>query len=325
MKPLNPITDTTHPVLRPRSFAIDSPPLREFEVKVYETVEAGEPSLSAAGPQRAGKTTTAHFLAKTIERQHTLVIGPIQVPRQQKSNDIDEHEFWAWMLASLKNDVMQATAGDTRKVLFNEIYIRADRLENRRVFLIFDEAQNLTVQHLALLKMMVDVLIGKGFSPFALLIGQPELYSMVRRLLKPDRAGRKYVDLVDRFFTQRYQFRGITPEELPLVLAAYDRMVFPAESSTTFSAHFAPKLVQDGWRLANTANALETEFRRVFNQFQMGPMKELGMKYVTAAARILLLSLQRTGASSLQNITPNLIRHCVDRCGLIDVAQHGQG
>lgn len=301
------ITADTHPVLRQRGFAIEAPPVREFLERFDNCLRVGELSLCAYGVPRVGKTTTLRHLSRVLEENCiTVVAGSIE--RQQRPKVIDKKELWDEFL---KTELQKAwhSPSASREALLNHLMVSADRLGNKRVVLLCDEAQNLVVQHLAMLKKLTDELIHEGFSPFILIMGQSEILRQIEKL----REERLY-DLVDRFFTNQHRFRGLSPDEIQAVLAAYDVIEFPLGSGISFTAYFAPELFRAGWRLEVEAEAFAREFSSVYLEYRLGAFKELEMKYLVSAVRWLLTSL-----SEQRRIAPSrLIGECVRRCGLIE-------
>lgn len=308
---LEPITDDTHPVLRERGFAIETPPLKELIEAVQRCVGAAENSLCAYGQPRCGKSTGAQYLAALLQADGATVLS-IQIEGRESRKQTDRWEFWDQLLTAANIERHAHSSADARKLLLHQLAVIADRSKNRRIFFIFNEAQNLTIQHLMLLKHLTDELITFRYAPFVLLSGQPDIQNRVDELRQK---ATSYHDLIDRFFTQWHRWRGLTTDEIGGVLAAYDSLVFPESSNVSYTAHFAPKLWQEGWRLASEAPALAKEFQSRYLGLKQGSLKELNIKYLVASVRWLLTGLQAQEGRGLRPLPASLIPSCVKCSG----------
>jgi hypothetical protein len=196
-------------------------------------------------------------------------------------------------------------------VVYPAMLLDAVHRNNRLIVIAVDEAQKLAPVHVGMLKDLTDQLMNEKFSPFVLLFAQPEVQSLTAKLYK-----REMGDSVDRFLTQWHYYRGLTLLEIPEVLAAYDSLTFPADSEVTFSAHFAPSLWREGWRLADEAPVFQREFRNVFERFKLGDKPELGTKYLTTAVRWLLTTLLKNEKAGRKEAPSSYIAECVQHSGL---------
>lgn len=315
MPRLGPVTKDTHPLLRQRGFAIESPPLQEFVEHFELGIQVGELSLCAYGEPRTGKTTAGQFLSRRVEEEGVAVVASALIERQQHPKNIDKKEFWDGFLPPGKRK-SYLSPGRTHLDLINYLAVRADKANNDRLVLICDEAQNLVVQHLAMLKMLVDELIKEQFTPFVLLLAQPDVTNLIEQLEK-----QRLVDLLDRFFTQMHRFRGLTPPEIRGVLTEYDVLDYPQGSGVSFTQYFASELFHRGWRLENEAPTFEGAFRAVHEKFRLGPFRELRMKYLTAAVRCLLTTLKAGDSKTPSELVPD----CVRRSGIIEAQRVASG
>ena len=183
-----------------------------------------------------------------------------------------------------------ASPATARKALISGLMVEADALKTRKVVLAVDEAQYLTVQHLAMLKLLIEDLINLGLSPFLLLFAQPEIQNRPSQLIKHN-----YHDLVDRFFIHWHQIKGLVPEEFSDVLAAYDTLAWAPEEGgavITFTQYFSPGLAADKGMKGLTPYFVE-HFRQA-NRDLGGDAKkeEFETKFLVTAARIFLLNIQ---------------------------------
>jgi type II secretory pathway predicted ATPase ExeA len=166
--------------------------------RAYTMLEYGimthAPITLITGEVGAGKTTLLHHLLNTMESN--VQIGLISNAHG------DRGELLRWVLMALD----QRAAPEAGYVdLFAQFqdYLIAQYGQGRRVILIFDEAQNLTLETLEELRMFTNINSNKDELLQLILVGQPELRTYVQR---PEL----------RQFAQRvaasYHIEALTPE-----------------------------------------------------------------------------------------------------------------
>ena len=132
------------------------------------------PITLITGEVGSGKTTLLHHLLRSIE--NTVRIGLISNPNGSRA------ELLRWVLLSLGEP---AAAEETYVDLFARFqdFLIAEYSKGRRVVLIFDEAQNLDEPALEGLRMLTNMNAGKDEVLQLVLVGQPELRTII---LRPD-------------------------------------------------------------------------------------------------------------------------------------------
>ncbi len=130
------------------------------------------PITLITGEVGSGKTTLVHHLLKSVGDD--VKIGLISNAHG------DRGELLRWVLMSLDQP---APAGGTYVDLFAafQAYLIDQYASGRRVILIFDEAQNLSVESLEELRMFTNINSNKDELLQLVLVGQPELLDMIRR------------------------------------------------------------------------------------------------------------------------------------------------
>lgn len=147
------------------------PHKRAFSMLEYGILTRA-PITLITGEVGAGKTTLVHHLLKSVESD--VRIGLIANAHG------DRGELLRWVLLALAQPAApQATYVD----LFGQFqsYLIAEYAAGRRVILIFDEAQNLSRESLEELRMFTNINSNKDELLQLVLVGQPELRSMIRR------------------------------------------------------------------------------------------------------------------------------------------------
>ena len=129
------------------------------------------PITLVTGEIGAGKTTLLQALLARIEDEVTIGL----VSNAQGGRG----ELLQWILNALG---IEAGPGESYVALFQRLqdFLVAEYAGGRRVILIFDEAQNLSVEGLEELRMLTNINANKDELIQLILVGQPELRDMVQ-------------------------------------------------------------------------------------------------------------------------------------------------
>ena len=145
--------------------------VRAFSVLEYGIVSHA-PITVITGDVGAGKTTLVQKLLSSIDEDVSLGLV---------SNATGERgELLHWVLNALMIQVDENTPYVTLFQRFQD-YLVEEYALNRRVILIFDEAQNLCMDRLEELRMLTNVNSNKDELLQLVLVGQPELRQMISR------------------------------------------------------------------------------------------------------------------------------------------------
>jgi hypothetical protein len=295
-----------HPMLRVRGVVFQLPPLVEFVEEFGEQMYGGELSLVCTGRFRYGKTTARKFLVDAVTANKSMVAASALVSEDDHDKE-SRNRIWRDLMRG--NDpqanVLTSNPYDTLQKM---LLVQADVFGTKRVLIILDEAQNVTGAKLARLKKLIEELTDQGLSPFVLLIGPPALRDLPAKLLKQG-----YADVVDRFFTQFTLLRGLEHSEVPDALSFYDTTTWQEK---TYTEYFLPILWKEGWRLENQARQFQEAFWELNERLKTGN-QEIGIKYLTTAARKFFIALQKDpGAQSPEQL--KRLRNSVFKCGLAE-------
>ena len=144
--------------------------------RAYAMLEYGiltrAPITLITGEVGAGKTTLVHHLLKNLPLD--LTVGLV-------SNAQGDHgELLRWVLMAFGRE---AGSHKTYVDLFEKFqtFLIDEYAAGRRVILIFDEAQNLSRESLEELRMFTNINSNKDELVQIVLVGQPELRSIIRR------------------------------------------------------------------------------------------------------------------------------------------------
>lgn len=144
---------------------------RAFSVLEFG-IMSGAPITLITGEIGSGKTTLLQELLPRIE--DNVSIGLISNAQG------DRGELIQWILNALEVEV-DPTASYVKMFQALQDFLLAEYAKSRRVILIFDEAQNLSVEGLEELRMLTNINSNKDVLVQLILVGQPELRDMVQR------------------------------------------------------------------------------------------------------------------------------------------------
>jgi type II secretory pathway predicted ATPase ExeA len=277
-----------HPIQRPRGYVVITQAVKELLTRTSAAFEVGDPSLAYMAPPRTGKSCALKELTQRyMGAGRALCLHARVTPQPGSRLRTRSNEFWR----ALRGDQLAADAGlvhqNPQLALFNFIRNECDKLGTESVLIVLDEAQNLRVLELDQLKALTDALVDKGYRPFVLLVGQPEL-QYLREFV--EHHGR--TDLTERFFTTLHRLPGLTKPDIELFCEHIDSAVWPVGSGTTYTAHFVPAPWATGWRLAQSSDLVWSEFARHASSLGVNVEGlELGPQYVAKAALLILNAL----------------------------------
>lgn len=144
--------------------------------RAYSMLEYGivtrAPITLITGEVGAGKTTLLQYLLRTVDEN--LQIGLVSNAHG------DRGELLRWILMALDQD---ASASEDYVDLFVRFqnFLIGEYAAGNRVVLIFDEAQNLSLENLEELRMFTNINANKDELLQLVLVGQPELREMIRQ------------------------------------------------------------------------------------------------------------------------------------------------
>src|SRR6056297_309388 len=129
------------------------------------------PITVVTGEIGSGKTTLVQHLLKNVDE--TITIGLISNAQGGRG------ELLQWVLNALSVEVPNNSTY-VQKFQMLQDFLIAEYAADRRVILIFDEAQNLSVEGLEELRMLTNINANKDELVQLILVGQPELRDVIR-------------------------------------------------------------------------------------------------------------------------------------------------
>ena len=281
--------EDTHPLLIARAYRVRTAPVLEALRAFQDVVQTPQLGMVMMAPPRFGKTT---LLVEIEERIGASKSGVVLRSTMTRSTFIANWEnlFYRRLRGEEEGEVAAFPNLSPRKALIRHIQNECDKVGQKLVLFLLDEAQNLTINQLDALKSLSESLLNLGLKPFFLLVGQLELRYLVVNTKDSLRQ-----DLVQRFMLRSHTFHGLRSEEdLRTFLKHTDETVWPAGSNCTYTQHFAPAAWAKGWRMAGEAAALWNAFKHHARTIGMSAERlELGVHF---AAQAQLDLLKRVGA-----------------------------
>jgi len=185
---------------------------RAFSVLEFGIL-SGAPITLITGEIGSGKTTLLQELLPKIEDDVT--IGLISNAQG------DRGELIQWILNALQIEIDPA-ASYVQMFQVLQDFLLAEYAKSRRVILIFDEAQNLSLEGLEELRMLTNINSNKDVLVQLILVGQPELRTMVQnpsmrqlaqRVAANFHLGKMSPEIVDNYIRHRLRTAGGSGEE----------------------------------------------------------------------------------------------------------------
>src|SRR6218665_288453 len=211
--------------------------------------------------------------------------GARLVPYREKNRAA---KFFRRLRGDADGDDASMVQWNPHRALINHIRNECDKLESPTVVFTLDEAQNLTVTELDILKEVTEELIGHRLRPFVLLMAQEEMSFFADWLRENQRR-----DLLHRFMLHHHRFRGLIRADVDAVLQHLDTATWPEGSHITYTQHFLPSLWKGGWRIAESGELLWAAFERHGQKLGFEPATlEVGTQVVCASSLLLLRRIQ---------------------------------
>jgi len=262
-----------------------TPEQERFAQQICRWIQLDLPGGCGYGVQRSGKT----FALRGIAAQAASYFGRalfISMLRIQKGLSDREGALvgeWLQQENALSNE---SSASRMRKRLRLHIIEQAQMRGASQLLVIVDEAQYLTRDHLQQLIYWGDLLQTHALRVFILLVGQPEL-----RLAMESYFAMQELQIVGRFFERSYEFQGILPSEIPLVMKAHETEVLAPDGSKQPPAVAAlfPDAWAAGWRFSSWAPVVAEGIAQVAARSGLPRDQRIPMQHLRSTLLGLLL------------------------------------
>jgi type II secretory pathway predicted ATPase ExeA len=296
-----------HPLERARGSHAKTAPVEEALRALNRVLRTPELGMVMVAPTRYGKSTFLDILEARFAQSHRAVVVRALMTTQRDRNWANK--LWRRLRGEEEGAEDVFPQLNPKRALIQHIQNECDKAGTSVVVFALDEAQNLAIQELDLLKELSENLLTMGFKPFLLLVGQPELERLIGWLLEQLRT-----DIVQRFMLHKHVFRGLCGvEEVRVLLRHSDESVWPAGSGRTYTQHFVPTLWEQGWRVQSIAPQLWHAFVQHAASIGFATDKlDLGVQFV---AKVQLALFQALSMKPDQPLTHELFRSLVEGSG----------
>lgn len=276
-----------HPVTK-NEVAVPTPPLKEAYDVVEGVVVHRDPGTCLLGDFRAGKTTTINCTVRQLNQ--TFPNLPVAIALAKGHDAFTQGTFFSDLLQDFNHaGALRGTAQEKRARTLNMLTAQARQLSSDRYLLMVDEGQNWGEAQWTWLRDLANDLANKHIRLITVTFGQTADLRKLRTFL----LSRSRTDLVGRFLLGPRGFRGLRDiDELRETLEGYDDpelSAYPIGTDISYSEFFMPKAWKGGWRLAEEADRMWDEFRKVA-QHSGKVAGNIGMNWIGGAVRNFLFA-----------------------------------
>lgn len=276
-----------HPVTK-NEVAVATPPLKEAYDTVQDVIVHRDPGTCLVGAFRAGKTTT---IMRTVQQlNQTFPTLPVGIAFAKGHDAFTQGVYFSDLLGDFGHSgALRGTTQEKRVRLLNLFIGPARQLSSDRYLLLVDEGQNWGEPQWTWLRDIANDLANKHVRLITVTFGQTDGVARLReRLISHGRT-----DLVGRFLLKPREFRGLRDvDELRETLQAYDdpeQSCYPIDTDISYTEFFMPKAFKGGWRLADEAERIWSEFKKVAIRNDK-PAHNIGMNWIGGALRNFLFA-----------------------------------
>ena len=282
--------DPQHPVLL-QEYAVFTPPVNAMAQKIGDWIDQRQPGGYIHGPSRFGKSRGVKWHVKAILEDRFGKRIPLHIWTRPPDSQFNENDFWVslGLAMGFRYASRRATRGDRRRLLMEFMIATAASCSSNFVTLLIDEAQAMTFREWTWLLGLQNALDWEGYRLSVFSIASHQMDYTYELLGLSDHA-----HVAARFLVAHWPFPGISSaEEIEFILQGYDEASeWPANSSTSYLAHFAPDAFARGARLAPSAPVLWRVLNSLLPAHYMGDA-EFPMQHIARAIEEVLVDLAR--------------------------------
>lgn len=297
-------------------------PIERLAEAILVALEVGHRGIQIFGRSGDGKSYASAYLS--THRQWLSQPAPtcwVTIPRRTNASD---NVFYKVIQGGLKLSYHPgANASDRLPQIADRILSDCKRTGTRRFVLFIDEAQRFSADDYDFLANIDDAVCSDGFRLFCVLVNQSDDMQVFGKNGRT-RATAMRLQSARRFFMEEHIFRGL--EGLADISHALSRYDSAEHEGVPFSAHFAPRAYQQGWRLANQAKEFAAALNEIRQEAQLSGASDLAMMIFELALKRLLVHVAGC-KESFQEFTQGEIKEALLRVGYLklEAARSSQG
>jgi hypothetical protein len=290
-----------------------TPEAERLGQQIVEWIQLDLPGAHVYGVQRNGKSSAIRWFASSAAEfiGSPVFVTIFDIPRGLADRETSLTSEWLNQEGVLSNENSPARL---RKKYRNHVIEQAKAMETDRILIIVDEAQNASRGHLGQIIYSGNVLASHGYRVFTLLVGQPELHASAEAY-----AAMRELQIVGRFFERGFEFLGIAPGDIDLVLKAHESEVRCPDGSMQRPAvaSLFPEAWEAGWRPSAWAPALAEGVESMAQKCGLPKDYRIPMQHLRSTL-IGLLLYTKANDDPYVTITPDVVQRALGKTGIQD-------
>lgn len=268
--------------LLPVNMTVWTPEIEQLCLDVAGSIRTQGRGCAVAGQQCNGKSAATRYLIQLLPETIGYPLGVVRwTISGERTSQTERNFIQECLIQSGCGAVAHRDISVLRQRLYRHLADHAQATVSRQLIIIVDEAQNLQRKEYSHLIHCANSLEDLGVKPFFVLMGQPELGEMPKTWLEIDG-----MQVMGRFFSAQYRFRGIAPEDFRVVLDCFD--VPAADGEERVSARLMPQIAGTNWTLGEWATAYGEAIAVLMNQQHITSQLRLPMQYFKCSLLTLL-------------------------------------
>ncbi|WP_445143366.1 AAA family ATPase [Dyella sp. Tek66A03] len=245
-----------HPVIT-ESAILPTRPVRDASARITRLSRKARGSIAWWADPVTGKSYCIRAIKKVLERDFTGA-GIVHFQAVEDQQQAEGRLLITILRAIGFSHKIARDLADKRDQVKHALIALSGDL--RRIFIIIDEAQELSNKEFAWLKAVVNEVSEAGVRVTTILFGQRELQGRKNDLKTHGRS-----DLCERFMKVLLEFRGVRKErDFTVVCDAIDRLSeYPEGSGWTYARFLFPRAFDSGFRFVSVAPLCWEKIREI--------------------------------------------------------------
>lgn len=260
-----------------------TPEIERLNRFIIESLRMQSRGCAVMGQQCNGKSFATRYLMSLLPDSlgHTVAVVRWSIRAPGDRGARTERNF---LQERMIQSGCTAIAHRDSAVLWRRLHAHLAELANsagsRWIVIMVDEAQNLSFDEYNRLIHCFNSLEDLKVKPFFMLAGQPELANATASWKETNG-----MQVIGRFFTRTYWFRGISVDDVALVLDAFDE---PAKVGGRLSGELLPQVAGTDWTMAAWAPQYREALQTLMSKHQIVGGLHLPMQMLRSSLLLLL-------------------------------------
>lgn len=268
-----------------------TPEIERLNRFIIESIRMQSRGGAVMGQQCNGKSFATRYLTRLLPDSlgHTIAAVRWSIkPPGEKGSRTERAFLQERMIQSGCNSIVHRDVAVLWRRFCGHLAELAITAGSRWIVIMVDEAQNLSFDEYNRLIHCFNSLEDLKIKPFFLLVGQPELANTPASWKETNG-----MQVIGRFFTRTYWFRGICVDEIGQVLEAFDE---PGSDGARLSGALMPHVAGSDWHLGAWGTHYKEALQMLMVHHQITDGLRVPMQMLRSS---LLLLLDRTIARKI--------------------------